>query len=268
VIGAGVALLVASLAGRGAALAEQEYIIGGGDVLQVNVWKNVELSQQVTVRPDGMITLPLVRDVPAGGRTAQALGEQVATRLSAYVNAPNVTVMVVGANSWRVYTSGAVTNGMFPLSAPMTALQLLARAGGPSPDADLSKAYIVRGAGKIPVDLAPRPGGDDSTQAYPETLPGDVLVVPFRDGRQRVLVVGEVRTPRSLAWREGLTVLDAYVEAGGGTEYADLGSVRIARQKTGGAREDVPVDLGRLLKRGGMAGNLALAPGDIVVVPK
>lgn len=265
---AGAALLLLGLAAAGPARAGQEYVIGGGDVLQVNVWKNAELSQQVTVRPDGMITLPLVRDVPAGGMTALALGEQVAAKLAAFVNAPNVTVTVVTANSYRVYTHGAVTNGMFLLSAPSNVLQLLARAGGPTADADLARSFILRGREKIPVNLEPRAEGDQPKDAYPELVSGDVLVVPFRDATRRVLVAGEVRTPRNLPFKEGLTVLDAFVEAGGGTDYSDLGSVKVVRLKPGGKREEVAVDLNRILKKGDLAGNVLLIPGDIVVVPK
>ena len=91
-VGAGFVALATLCAG--AAAGEQAYLIGGGDNLQVNVWKNHELSQAVSVRPDGMITLPLIRDVPASGKTAMDLGKMIEARFSALVNAPNVTVTV------------------------------------------------------------------------------------------------------------------------------------------------------------------------------
>jgi polysaccharide export outer membrane protein len=252
----------------GAAAGGQAYLIGGGDSLQVNVWKNPELSQTVTVRPDGMISLPLIRDIPASGKTVMDLGKFIETKLSALVNAPNVTVTVVTATNFRVYTHGAVTNGMFPLSAPINVLQLLARAGGPTADADLTGAYIIRGGARIPVDLQPRSGPGTKTESYPELVPEDILVVPFRDDTRRVLVAGEVKTPSSLPFKEGMTVLDAYVAAGGGTEYADLASVRVVRSDTNRAPGEIEVNLARMLKKGDLGKNLTLLPGDIVVVPR
>jgi polysaccharide export outer membrane protein len=253
----------------GAAAAEETYLIGGGDSLQVNVWKNPELSQTVTVRPDGMITLPLIRDVPASGKTAMDLGKMIETRLSALVNAPNVTVTVVTATNFRVYTNGAVANGMFLLSAPINALQLLARAGGPTAEADLAGAFILRGGKRIPIDLEPRSlSSGPAVESYPQLAPEDVLVVPFRDVTRRVLVAGEVRTPRAFPFMEGMTALDAFVAAGGGTEYADLDSARVVRVGEDRRQGEIVVDLDRMLKKGDLTKNLTLMPGDIVIIPR
>jgi len=252
----------------GVAAGGQAYLIGGGDSLQVNVWKNPELSQTVTVRPDGMISLPLIRDIPASGKTVMDLGKLIETKFSALVNAPNVTVTVVTATNFRVYTHGAVTNGMFTLSAPINVLQLLARAGGPTADADLAGAYIIRGGTRIPVDLQPRSGPGPGAESYPELVPEDILVVPFRDATRRILVAGEVKTPISLPFKEGMTVLDAYVAAGGGTEYADLASVRVVRLDASRLPGEIEVNLARMLKKGDLGKNLTLLPGDIVVVPR
>ena len=99
-------------------------------------------------------------------------------------------------------------------------------------------------------------------------MPEDVLVVPFRGATQRVLVAGEVRAPLSLPFKEGMTVLDAFVAAGGGTEYADLDSVRLIRLAGARAEREILVDLARMLKKGDLARNLTLLPGDILVVPR
>jgi polysaccharide export outer membrane protein len=262
--------LLGALVALGARVASggQGYLIGGGDSLQVNVWKNPELSQTVTVRPDGMITLPLIRDVPASGKTAMDLGAMIEAKLSALVNAPNVTVTVVAATNYRVYTHGAVVNGMYALSAPVNALQLLARAGGPAAGADLAAAFILRGKERVPVDLQPKAGSGTVAESYPELEPEDVLVVPFREATRRVLVAGEVRTPSSLPYNEGMTVLDALVAAGGGTEYADLDSARVIRLGADGRQAEIAVDLARMLGKGDLGKNLVLLPGDIVVVPR
>lgn len=265
-VGACCFALAALCAGRAAS--EPAYLIGGGDSLQVNVWKNPELSQTVTVRPDGMITLPLIRDVQASGSTAMDLGKIIEARLAALVNAPNVTVTVVTATNYRVYTNGAVTNGMFTLSAPINVLQLLARAGGPTAEADLAGAFILRGGARIPVDLQPRAVTRPDAESYPALVPEDVLVVPFRDAARRVLVAGEVRTPVSLQFKDGMTVLDAFVAAGGGTEYADLDSVKVVRVGADQQQGEIGIDLSRMLKKGDLGKNLTLLPGDIVVVPR
>ncbi len=260
-------VLSLALAGR-ASGAGEPYLIGGGDSLQVNVWKNPELSQAVVVRPDGMITLPLIGDVQASGRTSMDLAGAIGEKLSSFVNAPNVTVMVSVATNCHVYTYGAVTNGMFALTSSTNALQLLARAGGPSADADLAGAFILRAGARILVDLQPRPGRGQEGESYPALLPEDVLVVPFRDPARRVLVAGEVRTPSSLPYTPGMTALDGFVAAGGGTEYADLDSVRVVRKRPDGVQGEIEVDLARMLKKGDLGANLPLLPGDIVIVPR
>lgn len=264
----GLALGAAAVLGVGAAGAAQPYLIGGGDSLQVNVWKNPELSQSVVVRPDGMVTLPLINDIPASNRTAMDLGTSIAAKLSAFVNAPNVTVTVVAATNFRVYTHGAVANGMFALTAPINALQLLARAGGPTADADLLASFILRGSKRIFVDLRPRAAAEaDAGTSCPELQPEDVLVVPFKEAR-RVLVAGEVQAPASLPFKDGMTVLDAFVAAGGATEFADLDSVKVVRAGADRKSGEIDVDLARMLSRGDLSKNIALAPGDIVVVPR
>jgi polysaccharide biosynthesis/export protein len=248
--------------------AEYEYIIGGGDTLQINVWKNAELSQNVIVRPDGRITLPLIRDVQAEGLTAVQLGKVLAEKLSSFVNAPNVTVTVSGSTSFKVYTQGAIENTVFSLAAPITARQLLARAGGGKPDADLAQAYVLRGDARIPADLTTSAPGQQPAGADPLLAPGDILAIPVREVRLgRVLVVGEVAKPQAQTYVDGMTFLDAYLGAGGGTASADLKHVKIARQKGGGEAVEIPVDGEEVLKLGVLQKNVVLSPGDIVIIP-
>ncbi len=247
---------------------QQEYLIGGGDTLQINVWKNAELSQSVIVRPDGQITLPLIRDVKAEGLTAMQLGQILAEKLSSFVNAPNVTVTVSGPTSFRVYTQGAIANGVFSLAGPITARQLLARAGGATADADLAGAYILRGEARIPVDLSLPARTQKPPGINPLLSPGDILAIPAREVTLgRILVVGEVVQPHALPYVEGMTLLDAYLGAGGGTPAADLKSAKIARRQGSGQTVEIPVDIDELLKSGALEKNVVIAPGDIVIVP-
>lgn len=251
-----------------AAGAQGEYKISGGDSLLVNVWKNAELSQSVLVRPDGQITLPLIRDVRAEGLTALELGAMLAEKFSAFINTPNVTVTVSTATGYRVYTQGSIANGMFTLTAPVTARQLLAQAGGALAGADLSRAYVLRGDARIPVDLSVSARARETDSGAPNLEPGDILAVPAMEVTLgRVLVVGEVVQPHALPYQEGMTILDAYLGAGGGTASADLRGVKIARQQPGAATVEVPVDLEAVLKQAALQQNVALAPGDIVIVP-
>jgi polysaccharide export outer membrane protein len=248
--------------------AQPEYLIGGGDTLQINVWKNTELSQTVIVRPDGQITLPLIRDVRAEGLTAMQLGQLLAEKLSSFVNAPNVTVTVSGPTSFRVYTQGAIANGVHTLTAPLTARQLLARAGGGTPDADLARASILRGEVRIPVDLSIAPSAQKAPGINPLLAPGDILAIPVREVTLgRVLVAGEVTEPRAQPYVEGMTFLDAYLGAGGGTASADLKSAKVARRRPSGETAEISVDVDELLKRGALEKNIVLSPGDIVIVP-
>jgi len=250
------------------AAAQEEYRIGGGDKLQINVWKNAELSQSVVVRPDGRITLPLIRDVKVQGLTATQLGQLLAEKLSSFVNEPNVTVTVSDPASFRVYTQGAIVNGVHSLSTRITARQLLARVGGAAADADLSRAYILRGEARIPVDLSITPRAQQSTGINPFLASGDILAIPVREvSLGRVLVLGAVAKPHALPYVEGMTLLDAYLGAGGGTAAADLKNTRIARQRENGATAAILVDIDDLLKRGALEKNIVIAPGDIVIVP-
>jgi polysaccharide export outer membrane protein len=247
---------------------QSEYLIGGGDTLQINVWKNAELSQSVIVRPDGQITLPLIRDVQAEGLTAMQLGKVLAEKLSSFVNAPNVTVTVAAPTNFRVYTQGAIANGAFSLAAPINARQLLARAGGAAADADLARAYILRGDLHLPTDLTIPARGKHPVGANPVLAPGDILAVPVREvSLGRVLVVGEVAQPHAVPYTDGMTFLDAYLGAGGGTAAADLKNARIARQQGNGETSEIPVDIDEVLKHGALQKNLTLAPGDIIIVP-
>jgi len=250
------------------AFSQDEYVIGGGDTLQVNVWKNVELSQSVVVRPDGQITLPLIRDVRAEGLTAMQLGQVLAEKLSSFVNAPIVTVTVSGPTSFRVYTQGAIANGVHTLPAPLTARQLLARVGGGTPESDLAHAYILRGRTRIPADLTTSVRGQSSPEADTLLAPGDILAVPVREVTLgRVLVAGEVAQPRVLDYIEGMTFLDAYLGAGGGTASADLKNAKVARLQGGEETVEIPVDVEEMLKRGDLQKNIVLSPGDILIVP-
>lgn len=171
-----------SVAGKPAAVDSHRYIIGAEDALQITVWREPSLSGTFPVRPDGMISMVLLGDLPASGMTAPALGADISQRLRKYFqDPPSVTVQVMAVNSQRIYMIGEVGHvGPVPLSSGMTPLQAIATAGGLSPFANSKHIYILRGTGasqqKIPFNYKQALKGNDR---QPIVLrPGDTIVVP------------------------------------------------------------------------------------------
>ncbi|MGH9346655.1 MAG: polysaccharide biosynthesis/export family protein [Vicinamibacterales bacterium] len=157
-----------------------EYRLGPGDKLRVEVYREAQLSQSLQVRPDGKITLPLVGDVAAAGKTPIELRDGLTASLKEYVTNPVVTVIVVEATAAQVYVIGEVTTpGTLVMQGPMTVLQALAQAGGLREFAHRSDIRILR---KMPTGI--RTIGFDYKRAVkgetePVFLqPGDTVVVP------------------------------------------------------------------------------------------
>ncbi len=121
------------------------YIVGVGDVLEINVWKEGELSKTVPVRPDGMITLPLIGEVKAVGLTPDQLQLELTSALQKVVSEPQVTVMVVSVNSLSFNIMGNVNKpGYYPLVRPITILDAIALSGGFRDFAKEKKIYVLR----------------------------------------------------------------------------------------------------------------------------
>ncbi len=158
-----------------------EYRIGIEDVLEVNVWKNPDVSRQVWVRPDGRITLPMVGEVYVDGLTVRELVEVLTQHLKEYLTDPLVTVTLIEINSYTVYLLGrVVTPGAVKLRSPKTFLQVLAMAGGFQEFADTGGVVLVRWEGgeekRLPVD-AKKIIAKGSEQDF-LLRPGDVVIVP------------------------------------------------------------------------------------------
>jgi polysaccharide biosynthesis/export protein len=156
------------------------YIIGVEDELQISVWREPELSMQLVVRPDGMITLPLINDVKAAGLKTEELQNLLMEKFKAFVNEPQVTVIVRGIRSRKVYLVGEVSRqGTFPLNGDMTALELLAAAGGVGPFAKADNIYILREVNgkkiRIPFHYKKAVAGKSENVVL---QPGDLVVVP------------------------------------------------------------------------------------------
>jgi polysaccharide export outer membrane protein len=167
----------------------EEYRIGVDDVLQVTVWRNPELGATVPVRPDGRISVPLLGDVVAGGRTPEEVAREIEDRLGRYVRDTKVAVILTELRSHE---------------------------------------YL-----------------------------------------SRVRVTGAVQQPVSIPYRQGMTVLDAVLAAGGTTEFAAADRTRLYRRGKGeGATDTIDIRLGRILKSGELGTNVPVLPGDIITVPE
>ena len=164
-----------------------EYRLGEGDVVRVNVWKNPDLSVEVPVRPDGYISVPLVGDVLAGGRTPASIAADTEAKLLQFIRTPKVSIIVTKL---------------------------------------VSSAF-----------------------------------------QNRVRVVGAVSAPRSLSHRQGMTVLDLVLEAGGLNEFASPQAGKLYR-KEGDATRVYPVYLKSILEDGVLDTNYTLAPGDVISIPE
>ena len=167
----------------GPAFAEQ-YRIGVGDNLKVDVYRNPDLSVTVVVRPDGKITVPVAGDVAVGGQTPEEVSKTISTSLSEYIRDPIVTTTVVGMGT---------------------------------------NEYLTR-----------------------------------------VRVTGAVVKPTSTSYRNGMTVLDVVLEAGGVTEFANPGGTMLYRA----SGERLKIRLDRLLKGADMSTNYPVRPGDVITVPE
>jgi polysaccharide export outer membrane protein len=134
-------------ASRVPAVHSASYVVGIGDVLEINVWKESELSKTVPVRPDGMITLPLVGEIKAAGLTPEQLKDQLTSALQKVVTDPQVTVMVSSVSSLSFNIMGNVNRpGYYPLTRPMTILDAIAISGGFRDFAKENKIYVLRTA--------------------------------------------------------------------------------------------------------------------------
>lgn len=165
-----------------------DYHIGVDDIVQVSVWRNPELGITVPVRPDGKITVPLVGDIAAGGRTPSEVSADIQEKLGAYVRDPQVAVILTDLRSHE---------------------------------------YL-----------------------------------------SRIRVTGAVKQPISIPYRQGMTVLDAVLAAGGASEFAAPDRTDLYRKNGDGATQRYPVRLDRILGSGDLSTNFPVAPGDVITVPE
>ena len=166
------------------AAAQDGYQIGPADILQVTVWKNENLSRTVTVRPDGMISLPLLNEVRAAGLSPMQLREVLARRLTQYIPRPEVSVIVEKINSRTVSVLGDVNKpGRYEINNNSTVLDVIAQAEGFGDLASRSRVLIMRTQGSAKERTCISFSYDEAISAQRNgkgffVEPGDVVIVP------------------------------------------------------------------------------------------
>jgi len=163
-------------------LLSQDYIIGSEDSVEVQVWKNPDLSRTVTVRPDGKISLPLIGDVQAAGQSAAQLTEAVTEKLKTYYKDPaQVTIIVTQVNSYAIYVLGEVkSQGKQVVRSGTTFLQAISLAGGFTPFASKNRITLRRRGsdGKESAISIRYKDVMAGQQANLILKPGDTIIVP------------------------------------------------------------------------------------------
>jgi polysaccharide export outer membrane protein len=261
-----------------------DYIIGEGDLLMISVWGEKELSLPVKVRPDGKITLPALGEIAAARLTPYELQMDLTKKLRGIVKNPVVTVIVQEVTNNKVYVfGGGISSGVYSLTQRTTLLQLLCQIGQQKPvievravapgtsgsqntaqqTADLRNASVIRNGKTIKKGFYDLFVNGNLSQDI-DIEPNDLIFIPaFQD--RNVYVMGAVTTPKAIVFREGLTVVEAILEAGGFTKYAKQNDTVIYR-KDGAHDKVIPVKVKNLINDGDLSQNARVQPGDYVVV--
>ncbi len=250
-----------------------KFTLGRGDTLSVSVYGEPDLvSDGVPIRPDGMVSLPLVGDVQAMGKTVGEVVEAYTEGLKAYIRSPKVTIVVKDFKSLSYIINGEVKNpGVYPLDSDVTLNMALAKAGGLSKGgfqgtttelADLSHAYLARKGEVLPINFS-RLIRDGDLRFDVQLMPGDLINIPSGLSKE-VYILGEVQGAYQLAFRENLPLSVALTKAHGFTKDADLSRVHVVRGSLSNPVLIV-VDMDKVLN--GEARDMQLEAGDLVYVP-
>lgn len=162
----------------GAPVDSGNYKIGPTDILMIRVWNQPKFTGPVSVHEDGNITLPLLGDLPAGGKTPNEVEKIITKSLSKYVVKPLVTVTVQEVRSKKYYMDGQVNRpGEYPLVAPTTVLEAISKAGGLQEWANRKHIYVLRGDKRLKFNYKQVLKGKNMDQNI-KLKPGDHVVVP------------------------------------------------------------------------------------------
>ncbi len=244
--------------------AEEAFVIGAEDVLDIQVWDNKDLNQVTFVRPDGKISLPLVGEIQAAGKTVQDLTADLVAAYGKTVKEPAVTIIIRDIKSRPVYFIGGFGKpGALQLTRDLNMLQAVGVIGGVLPGADAEKGFLLRGDKRIPIDFGALLKKGDLSQ-NPRLEPGDTVVAPIADV---VYVQGEVKHPGVVKYTNDLTVVKAVIQTGGLSPLAASGRVDVVRVE-GEKRVRIRIDLDKMLRAPEENPDMRLRPDDIIFVPQ
>ena len=248
---------------------DADYRIGGRDLLEIRVFEVEELeSIIVRVSEEGMIRLPIVDEITAGGMTRTDLEGAIERALTRFVTDPQVSVFIREFQSQRFSIMGAVrTPGTYEMSGRTTLLEAIAQAGGINNAEAAGSVTILRSTlTGAPVNANLDQLLREGTAAYNVELSGgDVINVVPKD-HYSIYVYGRVRVPGSYDVNEDITLMQAISFAGGVAERAKKTKVRIMRRRADGTQEIIQVNLEEI--EDGEKPDLAIQPGDVIIVPE
>jgi polysaccharide export outer membrane protein len=247
---------------------EQSYVITSGDVIYIHIIPSEELSREVIVSADGMITFPLIGAIKAAGLTVKGLKTVLEKALSIYITDPKVTLTMKSFSKKQIFIMGEVKqSGGYQYREGMKLLDLITLAGGVTNFAGTKNIKIYRGEKDkretITVNLEEIIKSGDTTKDF-ILRAGDIIEIPRQP--KTVSVIGAVNNPGNFDWYEGINLLEAISLAKGQTEVASLGKIKIFRG-TNKEQKMLVTNLDNVLK-GDLKNNILLEPGDIIVVPR
>lgn len=230
----------------------EPYKLSAGDVLDITVLGEPDLSKQVVVPPDGKITYPLIGEINAIGLTVQQLADEITRRLKEYIKKPSVSVSIVKFSYNKFYILGEIARpGEYDLLPGMGLREAISLAGGVTPQANINAILLLHKNGeREEVDLQKILAGERDVPLNP----ADVIVVP----KATVSVIGEVKTPGEVVLLPGLKIKEIIARCGGLTENADPSKVVVTRAGRSFA-VDITTSEGEAF---------SLQPGDIIHVPR
>lgn len=247
--------------------------VGAGDVLQIDVWQEPEISGKFTVGNGGAIDHPLLGPFKVSGRTAEEISADLRTALgNGYLKNPRLAVQIVEFKSFRVSVVGGVKQpGVLFLKDRGDLFSALLQAGGFDKEPGPVTVLRMRAGRDQPDVISADPAeflrsGD--ALHNPPLEPNDLVFVPggttaAASPKTGITVVGEVKTPGVYQVGKGETVLSAVLKAGGPTEFASRNSTRVYR----GTAKAMEIRLADVIDKGERKKDVSLEPGDLVVVP-
>src|SRR3972149_1105029 len=240
--------------------APETYVLGAGDTLEIVIFGEPDLSRVVTIKPDGAVSLPLLGEVKAAGKTTAQLAAELVRAYGRYLKQPSISVTIRELRVDRIYILGQVPRpGEYQLRQGAGIMELLASAGGPTNRADLAKVVVMRGRTEATQLNLLEAFAVNKNPEF-KLVAGDVLFIPETD--RRITVLGQVNRPGAYELLQGQRVSELLAAAGGLAGNASPTQGFVVR-----GTQQIPVDLAKVLA-GNLEANIVLQPGDMLVVPE